>query len=238
MIDLAEPAEGAARSASASGSTATRTSAAADVRDRVVAGAPAAARRGRRAGHRQGRGRRPADHLSGPLLRPAVADRGHRLRRPLRQGPAAEPARRRRGADLRRAHAGHAHLARPAAAGRLRPDAAGRRGRAAAAERRGAGGPDREPAARVHRAGRDRPAHGRAVQRPDHPRRRRLSGPAAGCRRGRDRRARRARRSPASMGNPAVALGVVKQSTANPLEVSAGGARRRCRRSAETCPTA
>ena len=42
--------------------------AAADVRDRVGAGAQAPARRGRRAGDRQGRGRRPADHLSGALV--------------------------------------------------------------------------------------------------------------------------------------------------------------------------
>ena len=57
-------------------------SAAADVRDRVSRARRQPARGGRRAGHRQGRGRRAADHLSGPVLGPAVADRGHRLCRP------------------------------------------------------------------------------------------------------------------------------------------------------------
>ena len=87
-----------------------------------------------------------------------------RLRRPLRQGPAAEPARRRRRARLRRAPLRDAHLARPRAARRLPADAGRRRGRAAPPERRDPGRPHREPGARVHRGHRDRPAHARAVR--------------------------------------------------------------------------
>ena len=96
------------------------------------AGARPAARRDRRADRLQGRGRRPADPLPGVLVRSPLADGRHRLRRPLRQGPAAEPVGRGRRAHLRRAALFDAHLARPRAARRLPPDAAGRRGRACA----------------------------------------------------------------------------------------------------------
>ncbi len=73
---------------------------------------------------------------------------------------------------------------------------------AAPAEHRDAGRPHREPPARIHGAVRDRPAHARAVRRPDHPRRRRLSrcGCATSARAelGAARRARRSRASTAS----------------------------------------
>ena len=136
-----------------------------DVRDRVGRVRGAAAGRDRRAGHRQGRGRRPADHLSGLLQRPPLAAGRHRLRRPLRQGPASEPARRRRCPDLRRAALRHADLARPDPAGRLPADAAGRRNGAAPPEHRDPGGPGRERPARVHRRVGNRHADARASSR-------------------------------------------------------------------------
>ena len=76
--------------------------------------------------------------------------------------------------------------------------------------------------ARVHRRQPDRPAHAGGVRGHHHPRGRRLSGPPQ---RRRPRRARRARR-PHNVrfnGRSAVALGVVEQSTANPLDVAEGG---------------
>ena len=117
----------------------------------------------------------------------AIGARGHRFRRPLRQGPAAEPARGRRRADLRRAPLCHADLARCRAPGRLPPDAGRRRERAHAPEHRDPGRPDREHGARIHGRQPDRSQDARAV-RGHHPARgQRLSGPP------RRRRARRAR---------------------------------------------
>jgi multidrug efflux pump len=78
---------------------------------------------------------------------------------------------------------------------------------------------DREPEARVRDPGRDRPAHGRAVQRPDHQGGGRLPRPPQGHRPGRDRAPRRAGAVPLQR-HASVAVGVVKQSTANPLDVS------------------
>ena len=117
-----------------------------------LARARPAARRGRRADHQQGRGRRRPDPLSRLHQRPHVLARHHRLRRPRRARPAAEPARRGRGPDPGRAPLRHAHLARPRPAGRLRPDRPGHRGRDPAPEPGGPGRADRERRSRVHRA--------------------------------------------------------------------------------------
>ena len=108
-----------ARSRSASSSSRDPDSAAADVRDRVG----------------RVRGRLP-DEIDEPVIQKVEADaqpiiylafssdrhsaaRNHRLRRPLRQGPAADAARRRGGAYFRRAALFDAHLARSGAARRL-----------------------------------------------------------------------------------------------------------------------
>ena len=103
VIVLAEPRGAQPDHASASGIDRDQDSAAADVRDRVGAGAQAACPT--RSTSRSSPRSRPTRSRSSiwRFVGPAIADRGHRLRRPLRQGPAAEPARRGRGPDLRRA---------------------------------------------------------------------------------------------------------------------------------------
>ena len=131
----------------------------------------------------------------------------------------------------------HAHLARSARASPPTPDAAGRRGRAArartsrsrpAASRAGsASSPSlAETDLRTPEQFDDliiRDAGGYLVRLKD------VGQAELGA-------ARRAHRSPASTASAAVALGVVKQSTANPLEVSARRCARRCRRSATILP--
>ncbi|MDC4225016.1 MAG: efflux RND transporter permease subunit [Candidatus Manganitrophus sp.] len=101
----------------------------------------------------------------------------------------------------------------------FRPDPARRREGAARAERRGAVGPHREPDPRIHRPDRDRPEHAGAVQRlilrevHGYPVRLRDVGHA-------ELGAVDERNAVRVNGNPAVGLGIVKQSTANTLEVA------------------
>ena len=110
----------------------------------------------------------------------------------------------------------HAHLAGPGAACRLPPDAAGRRGRLAPAEHRGPGRAHREPG-----------ASSRWSPRPTCARRSSSSTSCCARRRypvrlgdvGHAARARTGASRPSST-REAVALGVIKQATANPLDVS------------------
>ena len=157
------------------------------------AGARQAARHDRRADHRQGRGRLQPDHLHRGAGGVAHDARGFRLRQALRAAAALGAAGRRGRAHLRRAPGVDAHQSRPHAAGRLQADGAGRRGRDPQAERRNPGGPHRVDGARVHRRGRDRYPHARAVQQHHRRQRRRLSGAHPRCRFGGDRPGRRAR---------------------------------------------
>ena len=108
----------------------------------------------------------------------------------------AEPARRRRYPDLRRAALRHADLARPDPAGGLPGDPAGCRIGAAPPEHRDPGGPGGERPARVHRRVGNRHADPGRVREHHSARRIRLSGPPARCRPGGDRRQGRAGERP------------------------------------------
>ncbi len=127
----------------------------------------------------------------GGRVRQAAADRGHRLRQPLRQAPAVGAAGRGRRAGVRRTAHHHAHRDQPRAAGQLPPHRAGRRGRNPPPERRDSGGSHRVDGARVRGGGRDRPAVDRAVRQRHHRQRRRLSGAHPRRRQGAHRARRR-----------------------------------------------
>jgi multidrug efflux pump len=125
------------------------------------------------------------------------------------------------GDHRRRAQVRDAHLARPRAPGGARLTV--RRTSRTRCERQNVevpAGRIESHAARIHRALGDRPAHRRAVQRHDHPREPRLSGAAARHRRA-ELGALDERKVVRVNGNEAVGLGVVKQSTANTLDVAA-----------------
>ena len=182
------------------------------------------------------RGRLP-DEVSEPVVSKVEADaqsiifialtsdrkhphRGVRLRRPLHQGPVAEPAGRCRGAHLRRAPRRDAGVGRPHEAGRLRPDRPGCRACPAPAECRGALGADREFRPRVHGAFAHRADHQRAVP-PGSSSRTRTASPSAsatsrGWRWGRRTSAGRH----ATRATMRSSWAWVKQATANPLDVS------------------
>ena len=178
-------------------------SAAADVRDKVSRVRGQAARRGRRAGDREGRGRFAAGHLHRRRRRAADAARGLRLRHALHQAAPVGAARRGGRAHLRRAPGVDAHQPRPHAARRLPADRAGRRGRDPPPERRDPGRPHRIDGARVHRRRRDRrarrPSSSATSSSPTSAAIRCASATSGTVG---DRRARRARRSRATTASP------------------------------------
>ena len=198
-----------------------------------LAGARQAARRGRRAGDRQGRGRRAADHLSGAVVRTGtspidVTDYADRfVKDRLQNLPGVAEV----SIFGERALAMRIWLDR-AAAGRLRLTAAGRRGRAARART------SRCPAGRIESEHREftvlspRPTCGRPSSSTNRDRRD-VGGYLVRLKdvgRAEIARARRARRSRASTASRAVTIGVIKQSTANPLDVSNAVQADACRR--------
>ena len=202
-------------------------SAAADVRDKVSRVRATAARGGRRAGHRQGRGRFAARSSTSPSRRarrrrsrpPTTSTRYIKPRLSVLPGAADVRIFGERQVSMR------INLDRTRLAGyRLTvqdvEDAIRRQNVEIP------GGPHRIDDARVHRRRRDRRADARAV-RADHRRqRRRLPGAHPRRRHRRGRRARRARRSRATTASPSLNIGVIKQAVANPLELSQARARR------------
>ena len=171
---------------------------------------------------RSSQSRKPTRSRSSTSPSPPTGTRARdrRLRRAPRQGPPAEPPRRRPGAGLRRARYAMRIWLDPQrlAAFGLTPqdveDALRRQNVEIPAGR------IEGTHARVHRAVGDRPAHAGAVRRRDHPRRRRL--PRCGC--ATSARSSSARATSASSrattASTAVPLGIVKQAVANPLDIS------------------
>ena len=116
----------------------------------------------------------------------------------------------------------HAAVARLGQDGGARRDGAGRRPRAAPAERRAAQRPGREPRARDDHPDAGRAQDGRRVQPAGDPQRGRAASCGCGTSAWRGTGWRTSAPWPAPTAGPCVFLGIVKQSTANTVEVAHG----------------